>query len=361
MVKNEENKDTIASSEIKHPFDPTKIRIESQVTTIDNLLKRMRHGEIDMSPSFQRSSDIWNIKSRSRLIESLLVRIPIPSFYFDSTKEDCWIIIDGLQRLTTLKQFVIDNSLALRDLEYLAELNGKHYSNLPRKFQRRIEETQVTAVLVKTGTPPNVKYNIFKRINTGGLPLTDQEIRHALNQGNATEFLTRIAKKTLFEKVSGKNNKRMEISEFILRVLAYQVFSLEKTLEFTLFDNLLNEAMKELNKQSKIELKKKGKAIIRSIKAAQQIFGPYAFRKQYEKETKRRPFNKALFETWIVNLSRLDKEQLEVLISRKEYVNRLFIKLMNTPQFNASVSSGKPPARYYRITGIAKLVKEALK
>lgn len=360
MEDKEKNKENVYVPEIRLPFEPAKIRIDSQVTTIDNLIKRMKHDEINLTPDFQRSDNIWTTKARSRLIESLLIRIPIPSFYFDATNEDKWIVIDGLQRLTTLQQFVIKNELALKDLEYLTELNGKYYSNLSRKFQRRIEETQVTVVLVKMGTPANVKYNIFKRINTGGLPLTPQEIRHALNQGTATKFLMELANYKLFKEVSRKDNRRMEISELILRILAYQVFSLEKALEFS-YDNLLNEALRELNKLSMEELRAKGKVIISSLKAAYRIFDKYVFRKQYEEHGRRNPFNKPLYETWMVNLSKFNKEQLNKLIEHKKYVNKRFINLMNNSQFDASVSSGKPHARYRRIVEIEKLIREVLK
>ncbi len=125
---------------ISSPFDPNKIRVKLWTPTVDLVLKRIRANEMDLAPDFQRAAGIWKDKTQSRLIESLLIRIPLPAFYVDGSDEDRLLVVDGIQRLTAMKRFVVDDDLVLHGLEYLADLEAKRFSDLPRPFQRRIEE-----------------------------------------------------------------------------------------------------------------------------------------------------------------------------------------------------------------------------
>ncbi|MEO1374623.1 MAG: DUF262 domain-containing protein, partial [Cyanobacteria bacterium J06635_10] len=136
----------------KFNYDPEKINIVTKEPTIDILLRRIDEEALNLAPDFQRQAGIWNIEAKSRLIESILIRIPLPAFYIDGTNEEEWLVVDGLQRLSALKQFVSDKSFKLTGLEYLSELEGKTYDQLERRYQRRIEETQVTVYLIAKGT-----------------------------------------------------------------------------------------------------------------------------------------------------------------------------------------------------------------
>src|SRR5205823_8058262 len=154
------------------------------------------------------------------------------------------------QRLTTFKRYMIKKDLRLHGLEFLIHLNGKSYDELPRNYQRRITETQVTVYLIEKGTPDAVKFNIFKRINTGGLPLSAQEIRHALNQGVATTLLAQLAASSAFKRAVdyGIRDDRMADRECVLRYLA---FTITPYTTFTKdFDGFLNKAMADINKMS---------------------------------------------------------------------------------------------------------------
>ncbi len=148
------------------PFDPTSVRIETRALTIDVLVQRLAEGGIDLARAGD-GSPIWTEVARSRLVESLLLRVPLPAFYFDANAPDSWSVVDGLQRLAALDAFVNNGAFGLSSLEFFDHLEGKTFKELPRHFQRRILETQVTGHLIQEGTPEPVRAAIIRRIDTG--------------------------------------------------------------------------------------------------------------------------------------------------------------------------------------------------
>jgi hypothetical protein len=357
--------DESSSSEIKEPFDPTKIDITVKPLIIDSLVKRIKSNppRIDMNTEFQRMGNLWKEEYQSRLIESLLVKIPLPAFYFDGSDDNKWKIVDGLQRICTLKNFIVDQTLRLANLEYLKQYEGKGFDELPPFLQGRIEETHITAYIINPGTPPQVKFNIFRRINTGGLVLTPQEIRHALNQGIAADFVKELAELDEFHQATDntfKNKKRMEDKDFVTRFIAF--YNGYENYQPDL-DSYLNKAMSHLNQLSATERETIKKDFAKAMKAAFEIFGNDAFRKRYNPEDQRKPINKALFETWSVNLAKQSEKGIAFLILDKERLKAKFAEMMNTDRdFDKSVTSatGDLKAVERRFSKIANLIQEVL-
>lgn len=248
-----ENEDSLLPMPEIRPFDPSKIDIDMKTMELSSIIERLEYNEINMNTDFQRKSGLWTDVQKSQLIESLLLRIPIPAFYFDGGIKDNWLIIDGLQRITALKKFVIDGDLRLSGLEFFHDLEGMKYTELPRTFIRRIKETNIVAYIVKGGTPANIKYNIFKRINTGGLELKPQEIRHALYQGAATDLCKKFAKFSEFQMATTYSIKddRMMDQEFVLRFVAVCYYGIDKYEGIP--DNYLNGAMEYLNSPDRVD------------------------------------------------------------------------------------------------------------
>jgi hypothetical protein len=331
--------------------------------TLDLIMDRIKNNEIDLAPDFQRKAGIWKDKAKSRLIESILIRIPLPAFYIDATDDNRWVVVDGLQRLTALREFVIDKTLPLEELEFLTKLNGFFYSKLDRSYQRRIGETQVTLYLIEQGTPPEVKFNIFRRINTGGLPLSSQEIRHALNQGPVTDFLLKLSISKAFKDATCNSigDARMADRECILRFFAFTLAPYDEY-KGKEFDSFLSDKMSEINKMSDAQRKDLAQRFIRSMTAAQEIFGKDAFRKLYSENGRRSTINKALFESWSVNLDKLNDKQLQLLKNRKARVRKKFIELMNQPDFDKAISQGTGDVNKIKLRfgSIEKLIVEVL-
>ncbi|EQC1055767.1 DUF262 domain-containing protein [Providencia rettgeri] len=347
-------------SNMKVPFDPTKIKMDSKVQSIYSLMLRLEHNEI-ITPSYQRGK-VWNIAAKSRLIESLIVRIPIPVFYMDATDEDEWKVVDGLQRLTALKEFLIDKTLKLSGLEYIDELNGCGFDDLSRAFQRRILETDVTVISINPGTPENVKYNIFKRINTGGLPLSEQEIRHALNDGVATPTLLQLVNELNFKETWLKgenNNSRMDLNELVLRAFSLWFLD-EDEIYNSSIDGYLVSGMKAINSSDDLKITKNKKDFINAYKTILNIFGEYAFRKLKLNSKHKSPVNKNIYEMWMFCLKGLTLEERNILIEKKGIVYSMFKKLLSEKKFDYAVSSRKGDTMMLRNTTLKTKIMEIL-
>lgn len=361
-ILDEEDNDEEQDEKVTFHYDPEKINIVTREPTIEQLLRRIDEKALDLAPEFQRQANIWTLEAKSKLIESILIRIPLPAFYIDATNEDEWVVVDGLQRLSALKQFMIDKTSRLVGLEYLKDLNNKTYDELERRYQRRILETQVTVYLIEKGTPLEVKYNIFKRINTGGVPLSNQELRHALNPGQATKILANLASYPEFTNIvdlSESKKKRMDDREFVVGFLAFYLIPYQEYKDETR-DSFLSKALSKINSLSQHEIKNIEEDFKKSMRAAFEIFNGNAFRKISHKNKRKFPLNKSLFEVWAVTLSRLSVEEVKTVITRKDKLINIFVEYVdNDPDFLASISQIKNKIEY-RFETVNKIIQEVL-
>ncbi|HMX62864.1 MAG TPA: DUF262 domain-containing protein [Candidatus Sumerlaeota bacterium] len=335
-----EEEDT-SSDGIVQPYDANKLRVSKWAPTLDLVLKRMQRGEIDLAPDFQRKAGIWKDLAQSRLIESILIRIPLPAFYMDAVNEDLLAVIDGIQRLTALDRFVNRGELRLTGLEFLVDLEGKSFSELPRSLQRRIEETQVDVNIIERGTPVEAKLNLFKRINTSGLSLTAQEIRHAINPGPARACLKELAECTEFKTATdgAMDSDRMEDRECVLRFVAFILTPPEKY-SASYFDAFLNQAMQAINRMNAEQRAELANRFRRAMARASQVLGNKAFRK-VSWTGRRGRINKALFEAWSIGLDACSDEEIAVLTRRSAALIGEFVNASNAVEsFNKAISQG---------------------
>ena len=347
------------TGEIKRPFDPEKIKVRTVPVLVEQLVSRIGYKEIDLSPDFQRARDIWDAERKSRLIESLLLRIPLPVFYVAADQRENWAVVDGLQRTSTINDYVT-GQFPLNNLEYLTKFDGLVFENLPRTMQRRIRETQLIVNVIEPGTPEEVMFNIFHRINTGGLTLNGQEIRHALHPGPVRGYLQELALTEEFLSATdwSINTHRMADRECVLRFLAFYIQPWEKYSANNL-DGYLVVAMKKVNAMSPDKRADLLEEFKKAMRAAIDVFGHNAFRKQYRLRDRRRPVSKALFEAWSVGFARRSDEEIGVLVDQRNAVIREFISLMkNDWEFEAAISAstGSPARVRKRFQAIDELI-----
>ena len=345
---------------IETPFNPEKIKIQTRNIVVQQLMDRIKYGEIDLSPDFQRLRGIWDSKRKSRLIESLLLRIPIPVFYVAADDSDHWAVVDGVQRISTICDH-INNQYELKYLEYLTQFNGKTYSQLLRSMQRRISETELVVNVISSDTPEEVKFNVFSRINTGGLKLNSQEIIHAMYKDPARNYLRQLADSEEFKQATGNSisGKRMTDQEFVLRFLIFYIKSWEKY-KARDFQGNFGETMNKINQMNDDQRNGITKDFKKSMRASFAIFGSKAFRKPTTKHNQTSPINRSLFEIWSVPLARYSEDQIKTLISDKDTIQERFISLCQDRDFAEAItaSTGTTQRVHKRFSAVSALLKE---
>lgn len=328
---------------MEKPFDPTKINIETKTPSLDTLIKRIKGETVAMKTEeyFQRKDDLWDVVKQSRLIESILIRFPLPAFFFDASDDNHWLIVDGLQRLSSIRNFCVTKTLKLTNLEFLTQLEGKYWDDLPEDLQRLIEESQAVIYKIMPGTPTDVKFNIFKRINTGGLVLEAQEIRHALFQGKPAEFVAKLANSNEFKQATEHKIKthRMLDRDFVNRFLCFYFFGHEAYQPD--LDTFMSKAMAYVKVVEPSHLDTVEADFKKSMKLSRVIFGREAFRKVRGSYDRLPPINKALFDAISTQFALLNEDEVSILKSKKhEFKTLMKNELAKYDDFYTSVTSG---------------------
>jgi hypothetical protein len=336
---------------VTNPFSTKDIKITNVVLSLSSLIAMLEHNEIDLNPDFQRHPDLWNRKQMSSLIESILLKLPLPIFYFDVSDPEKWIVVDGLQRLSTIQKFIIDDieedengnekrkGFALTNLEYL-DLNGKTYSDLKRPLQRIINDTQIITHQIEAQTPKEVRYSLFKRINTGGVSLNTQEIRQALNR-KASKFLQELSEDEIFQKIVGLSSKRMRDRELALRFMVFELSIFKKT-KLTKMVKYLDVAMEKLDliddEEKLQDIKDK---FINTLKFTVEILGEnHKFSRSIAKGIDKKTLNQSLFDVIMVCFSEI--EDKELFLKRKNIFLEQFKSLIENEkgEFAKAITEG---------------------
>lgn len=370
IISEDDSSEAEAPDDEPEKFVPANVQVEQRTLTIWNLMERLQYGEINLQTGFQRHGNLWTPEQQSRLIESLMLKIPLPAFYFDASQGEHWKVIDGLQRLSAIRRFLVgisdDSTSAGRTyaqfngFQYLKDFNGLTFHQLPRQYIRRIQESQIIAYTVEKGTPDAVVFNIFQRINTGGLKLEPQEIRHALYQGKATRLTEELAKSKEFLDATDRSvsPNRMLDFEYVTRFIAFTELDYKKDYKGNI-DSFLNRALKKVNAYSDDELERIRKDFKRIMGQSAAIFSRFAFRR-YNAAFKRGPVNKSLFELWVICLKELPEADVVFLIENHDEFLHCFQGLLQEPEFVSAIKSNDAGALTKRIAMTKKILEDFL-
>jgi len=333
------------------PIDSLMIRTETR--SVFEIVRRIDSEQYIMDPDFQRDF-VWDLGRQSKLIESALLRIPLPVFYLAETIDGKVVVVDGLQRLTSFHRFA-KNEFRLQNLSFAKELNGKKFEELPPSLQNRLEDTPLTLYLIDSAVPDEAKYEIFERVN-GGIPLTRQQMRNCLYVGEATRWLSSVSKDDDFLLATGRslNKKTMRDRECINRfagfhLLGHQQYSGD-------MEDFLNRTLKKMNEHCDYE--SLSSSFLKSMRINQHVFGRHAFRKSMaDPSGGRKVINVALFDILSTEFAQWNEEEA---ISQTSKIKKIVSEWINDAEFHdvISYSTNSTKNVHFRFQKVAETLSQ---
>lgn len=344
------------SDEVGEQFD-RKLVIDKVDPTIESLYMKFTRQKLILQPDYQRKY-VMKPQVASRLIESILLDIPLPIVYFAEEEDGSWSVIDGQQRLTSIISFIQgknlydDKPFKLTSLNVITELNRKSFSDLSNEQQEKILNTAIRSFVIKKESNDDIKFEIFERLNTGSTPLNEDEIRNTVYRGKYMNLLKELESNELFDKIVNKPNfkNRMLYKGMILRFFAfYEKTYLNYKPSMKQFCNKHIKRFRNMDDEQIAEYRQIFKDTISSIYS---VFGENAFRRMMKEEgtnnyiwAKTR-INMALYDIQMYSFSRYDKEQLirhadeirdrmyDLMINNPDFINAIEFKTSNTDMVN---------------------------
>lgn len=315
----------------EYPINSVLIRPETR--TLYDIVRRIRNDQFIMDPDFQRDF-IWKPDKQSKLIESMVMRIPLPVFYLAEREDGKTVVVDGLQRLTTFQRF-LDNDLVLRDLKLAPELNGKRYVELPMKLQNRLEDTQLILYLIDSKVPEQARLDIFDRVN-GGVPLTRQQMRNSIYCGAATRWLKQEVESEEFKLATGRSLdwRSMRDRECVNRFCAFSLLGVSAYYKGDM-DEFLATVLRKMNDSPESRLHALSESFRTSMRNNFHVFGLHSFRKHRNVVERRSVINVALFDVFSVLLSRVTEE---AVLHSTEQIHTSFFELMDNAEFMDAIT-----------------------
>lgn len=335
-----------------YPLDDIMVRSETRA--VSDVVKRIERKRFFMAPDFQRDF-VWEPARQSKLIESCIMRIPLPVLYVAEGTDGRIVVVDGLQRLTTFVRFINDE-LKLTGLGEGHPLDGRRYSQLPVNLQERVEDTQLTLYILDKSAPQRAKLDIFERVNSGSV-LTRQQMRNALYNGPGTRWLFDMARQRTFLDATGGslNDKTMRDREAVNRFAAFHLLG-PVAYDSGDMDGFLAQTIELLNAKDEGWLKLLGSRFRLSMRNNHVLFDRHAFRKSLASDQDRRSLiNISLFDVMSTILSVTPKS---VVDDKAHEIGERVIDLVNDASYAHAItystnSTNQVKARF-------RMTKEAL-
>lgn len=329
-----------------YPLDAVFVRTEPR--TVGDVVDRIDRQRYILDPDFQRDF-VWQVPKQSKLIESCIMRIPLPVFYVAEAPDGRIIVVDGLQRLTTFYRFMNNQfrltGLGSNDPDAKHPLEGKFFDDLSVNLQERVADTPLTMYILDAKAPERARLDIFERVNSGE-PLTRQQMRNALYNGPATNWLKEAAASPIFRNATGRslNARTMRDREAINRFCAFKL--LGPNAYRGDMDTFLAQGLSTLASASDDERKGLRSQFEEAMSLNAALFGEHAFRKSLASGpyATRSVINISLFEVCAVAMAGLGTLDAE----RRTYLRDATIELLSDATFANAITYSTNSTRQVR-------------
>lgn len=349
------------ASEIVKKFESSQdaLVLQSSDLSLETIAQMVDSKAIDLAPKYQRR-DRWSTQTQSELIESFLLNVPIPPVYLAEDDFGTYSVIDGKQRITTIRRF-LRNDFSLGTLPKFTEVSGMKFQQLPRQLQNALSiRPYLRVVTLLKQTNPDLKYEVFTRLNTGGEPLLAQEIRNAIFRGPFNDLIYQLSQeKFLHQQLKIKTKKEaaykeMQDVESVLRFLCIS----ENWKKFNGdMRRTLDEFMGSNKSASKLKLVSYRNKFTIALNRCESLWGLNAFRR-YAQYDYRDQFLSAIFDAEMVAASELTETQYKRVLASKTSLTKSMKALFSDEAFENSVrvSTNTPSKVVYRIEAVKKLL-----
>ncbi len=327
------------------PVGERQILTAPSDSPIESLCKKIDKNTLVVRPEFQRYY-IWEKKPKlkSRLIESVLLRVPIPTIYTAEQEDGKELVVDGQQRLLTFYNFTKKDGFRLTGLRILKELNGKSYGDLDSEIQDQINEYPIRVIKILKKSHRDIKFDVFERLNRGSVKLNEQELRNSIYHGSFNTYLKDLVKNKDFQRLQGLDDVdiRMRDVERVLRFFAFSDLT-ERNYKgpLTTFLNEYMESRREISDKQKDE---KTTLFKKSVELCQSVFGDMAFRRWYAGDEedangyREDKINEGILDIQMYAFTQYEKRDI---ISRAQAIREGFIDVMTGDrQFIESIEKG---------------------
>ncbi len=326
------SQDDFAESILNIPPEQRKLHTETYDFAVQTIFEKLKDTSIGI-PEFQRRY-VWNDAQASRLIESLIIQCPIPVVYLNQERDETMSVIDGNQRLTSINRY-LNNEFPLKGLTAYPELEGNRFFELDGRFQRHILNRTLRCIVILKDTHPQVKFDVFERLNSGSVKLNPQELRHGLYFGDAIQLAAKVVQSSKFlDLLDIKVDKRMKAEELIMRFLALsQNFDHYKK-PLAGFINTFVDARRSMTPAEGLELEELFNVTLLKVR---ELFGDLAFKIFSPTKTVESKFNAALYDAEMLAVAQLQADKKKLNIPAKTVQDRL-AHLFSDEAFRRSIS-----------------------